>query len=59
LDVLNTKAKGGKRTNNDNVELETSLQQFVLNLLSDGVETDVGLCANFFCHCKTFRGPLE
>src|SRR6266545_2999145 len=34
-------------TNNNNIELETSLQQLMFNLLRDAVETDVGLRTNF------------
>ena len=37
-----------RHTDNDNVELETALQELVLNLLGDGVETDVGVRANLF-----------
>ena len=36
-----------KLTNNDDVELETTLEQLVLNLLRDRVETDIGCCTNF------------
>ena len=36
-----------KPTNNDDVELETTLEQLVLNLLRDRVETDIGCCTNF------------
>jgi hypothetical protein len=36
-----------RRTNNDDIELETTLQELVLNLLRDRVETDVGLCTDF------------
>lgn len=32
--------------NDNDVELETSLQQLVLNLLRDGVETDIRVGAN-------------
>ena len=31
------------RTNDDDVELETALQELVLNLLGDGVKTNVGV----------------
>ena len=30
------------RTDNDDIELETTLQELVLNLLRDGVETNIG-----------------
>ena len=36
------------RTNDDDVELETALQELVLNLLGDGVETDVGVGTDLF-----------
>lgn len=36
------------RTNDDHVELETTLQELVFNLLGDGVETDVGVGTNLF-----------
>ena len=35
-------------TNDDNVELESTFQELVLNLLRDTVEADIGLCANLF-----------
>ena len=35
------------RTDDDDVELETTFQEFMLNLLSDGVETDIGICSDF------------
>ena len=35
------------RTDDDNVELEPALQELVLNLLGDGVETDIRLCTDF------------
>lgn len=35
-------------TNNNDVELETTLQELMLNLLCDTVETNVGLSTNFF-----------
>ena len=34
------------RTNDDDVELETALQELVLNLLGDGVEADVRVGTN-------------
>ena len=37
-------------TDHDHVELETTLQELVLNLLRDGVETDIGRGADFFSH---------
>jgi hypothetical protein len=37
-------------TSNDDIELETTLQELVLNLLGDRVETDVGLSTDFFSH---------
>jgi hypothetical protein len=49
------------RTNDDNIELETTLEQFVFNLLGNGVETDIGGSTNLlnFCgsHCE--RGGWE
>ena len=42
------------RTDDDHVELEATLQELVLDLLGDGVETDVGVGANLFSgggHC--------
>ena len=36
------------RTNDDDVELEAALQELVLNLLRDGVETDVGVRTDLF-----------
>ena len=39
-----------RRTNDNNVELEPALQELVLNLLSDGVETNIRLCADFFSY---------
>ena len=39
-----------KLTNNDNIKLETALQELVLDLLCDGVETDVGLSPDFCGH---------
>ena len=35
-------------TNDDDVELEAALQKFVLNLLRNGVEADVGVGTNLF-----------
>ena len=35
------------RTDDDDIELETALQELVLNLLGDSVKTNVGGCANF------------
>lgn len=35
-------------TDNDNVELEATLQELVLNLLRDGVKTDVGVGTDLF-----------
>ena len=40
LDVLREEA-ANRRTNNDHVELETTLQEFMLDLSSDTVETNV------------------
>ena len=45
---LCTKRTQVTRTNDDHVELETTLQELVLNLLRDGVETDVGVSTNLF-----------
>lgn len=36
-----------RRTDNDDIELETTLQELVFDLLSDGVETNVGRSADF------------
>ncbi len=36
------------RTNDDDVELETALQELVLNLLRDGVKADVGVGTDLF-----------
>ena len=36
------------RTDDDHVELETTFQELVLYLTSDGVKTDVGVGSNFF-----------
>ena len=50
----NAKENANTRTDDDHVELETTLQELVLNLLRDGVETDVGVGANLFSgggHC--------
>lgn len=38
------------RTNDDDIELEPALEELVLNLLSDGVETDIRGRADFFGH---------
>ena len=50
-------------TDHDHVELETTLQELVLNLLGDSVETDVGRRANFFiincCHDSQMSGIVE
>lgn len=35
-------------TNDDDIELEATLQELVLDLLGDGVKTDVGSSADFF-----------
>lgn len=41
------------RTDNNDIELEASLQQLVFNLLGDGVKTNVGVGAYFFgSHCS-------
>ena len=37
-------------THNDDIKLETTLQELVLDLLGNRVETDVGLGADFFSH---------
>lgn len=37
---------GVERTDNHDIELETALEELVLNLLGDGVETNVGLGTN-------------
>lgn len=37
-----------QRTNDDDIELKSTLQELVLDLLGDGVETDVGRGADFF-----------
>jgi hypothetical protein len=39
---------GGAHTNDNNVELETSFQELVLNLTRDGLETNVGVGTNLF-----------
>lgn len=39
-------------TDEDDIELETTLQELVLDLLGDRVETDVGLGADFFSHFR-------
>ena len=56
--------KGETRTDDDHVELETTLQELVLNLLCDGIETDIRVCSDFFSwsggHCwKERRGRKE
>ena len=49
-----------RHTDNDNVELETALQELVLNLLRDGVETDVGVGTDLIGgdggHCENDGG---
>ena len=35
-------------TDHDHVELETTLQELVLNLLGDSIETNIGVGANLF-----------
>lgn len=40
-------ARRPRRTNDDDIELKTTFQELVLNLLGDGVETDVGGSADF------------
>ena len=37
-----------RRTNDDDIELETTLQELVLNLLGNGVKPDIGSSTNFF-----------
>ena len=37
-------------TGNDDIELETTLQKLVLDLLGNRVETDIGLGTDFFSH---------
>lgn len=39
-----------KLTNKDDIELETTLQELMLNLLGDRVETDIRRGADFFSH---------
>ena len=39
-------------TNENDVELETTLQEFMLDLLRDRVETDIGLGTDFFSHFR-------
>ncbi len=49
-----TSAISYKLTNDDDIELETTLEELVLDLLRNAVETDIGLSADFFCHyCET------
>ena len=43
-------------TDHDHVELETTLQELVLNLLGDGVETDIRRRTNFLDFCGHFDG---
>ncbi len=38
------------RTDGNDIELESSLEQLVLNLLRNRVKADVGLGADFFSH---------
>jgi hypothetical protein len=40
-----------KRTDDNNIELETPLQELMLYLLSDGVETDIRRRTNLF-NCR-------
>jgi hypothetical protein len=46
----NTKEKSWPRTDDDDIKLETTLQELVLDLLGNRVETDVGLSADFLSH---------
>jgi hypothetical protein len=62
-----TRSTALRRTNDDDIELETTLQELVLDLLRDRVETDVGSSTNFlFCSGGHFnessferRGKVE
>lgn len=40
--------EGMGRTNDDDVELETTLKELVLNLLGNSIETDVRVGTNLF-----------
>lgn len=42
-------------TDENDIELETALQELVLDLLGDRVETDIGLGSNFFGHSEAIR----
>ena len=42
--------KGIELTDKDDIELETTLQELVLDLLRDRVETDIRRGADFFSH---------
>ena len=44
----NAKENANTRTDDDHVELETTLQELVLNLRGDAVETDIRRRANLF-----------
>lgn len=50
-------------TDNDNIELKPALQELVLNLLSDRVETDIRLRSDFlsrhFLIIFVSRGPMR
>ena len=48
---VSTRSTALRRTNDDDIELETTLQELVLDLLGDGVEPDVGGSTDFF-HCS-------
>ena len=41
-------------TDNDNIELESALEQLVLNLLGDGVETNIGGSTDFLSFSSHF-----
>jgi hypothetical protein len=38
----------GQPTSHDDIKLESPLEQFVFNLLCDGVETNIGFGTDFF-----------
>lgn len=40
-------------TDDNNIELETALQELMLNLLGDRVETDIGLSTNLLIVCHS------
>jgi len=57
---LRDEKEAAERTNDDNIELETTLEKFVFDLLGNRVETDIRGSTNLldFCgsHCE--RGRL-